>query len=168
MAMKTDEKSIAVLPFEDLSRADRSQQAFCEGMAAEIINALAAISGLRVIYAHVGSALPGERPRHQRDRRASEGADGARRSHVRRGRRAAFASRRSWFDTADGSQMWATRFDRGSGDIFDIQDEIAAAIVGQPQGPARGQRRAPRVKRVTDSIEAHNAVSEGTLLLGAA
>ncbi|HEY0795920.1 MAG TPA: serine/threonine-protein kinase, partial [Acidisarcina sp.] len=40
--------SIAVLPFEDLS-PDRSQQPFCEGMAAEIINALGGVPGLRVI-----------------------------------------------------------------------------------------------------------------------
>ena len=60
-AAATDEKSIAVLPFEDLS-SDRSQQAFCEGMAAEIINALTVVSGLRVI-SRTSAAVPRERAR---------------------------------------------------------------------------------------------------------
>jgi serine/threonine protein kinase/uncharacterized membrane protein len=117
LAMKTDEKSIAVLPFEDLS-ADRSQQAFCEGMAAEIINALAAISGLRVI-----SRTSAVRCRekgldiseigvHLKVQTVLEGT-------VRRaGERLRITAQ--LVDTADGSQMWprASIAARGTSSIF--------------------------------------------------
>ena len=43
-----DAKSIAVLPFADLSR-ERDQEYFCDGMVEELINALAHIKDLRVI-----------------------------------------------------------------------------------------------------------------------
>jgi len=157
MAMKTDEKSIAVLPFEDLS-ADRSQQAFCEGMAAEIINALAAISGLRVISrtSAVRCREKGldisEIGAHLKVQTVLEGT-------VRRaGERLRITAQ--LVDTADGSQMWATRFDRGAGDIFDIQDEIAAAIVENLKVRLAGSG-APAVKRVTDNIEAYNLYLKG-------
>ena len=45
---QTGDKSIVVLPFDDLS-VDKSQQAFCEGMAVEIINALGTVDQLRVV-----------------------------------------------------------------------------------------------------------------------
>src|SRR4030095_4426181 len=156
-AMKTDEKSIAVLPFEDLS-ADRSQQAFCEGMAAEIINALAAIGGLRVISrtSAVRCREKGldisEIGAHLKVQTVLEGT-------VRRaGERLRITAQ--LVDTADGSQMWATRFDRGAGDIFDIQDEIAAAIVDNLKVRLAGSG-APAVKRVTDNIEAYNLYLKG-------
>jgi eukaryotic-like serine/threonine-protein kinase len=156
-AMKTDEKSIAVLPFEDLS-ADRSQQAFCEGMAAEIINALAAIGGLRVISrtSAVRCREKGldisEIGAHLKVQTVLEGT-------VRRaGERLRITAQ--LVDTADGSQMWATRFDRGAGDIFDIQDEIAAAIVENLKVRLAGTG-APAVKRVTDNIEAYNLYLKG-------
>jgi eukaryotic-like serine/threonine-protein kinase len=154
---KSDEKSIAVLPFEDLS-ADRSQQAFCEGMAAEIINALAAISGLRVISrtSAVRCREKGldisEIGAHLRVQTVLEGT-------VRKaGERLRITAQ--LVNTADGSQMWATRFDRGAGDIFDIQDEIAAAIVENLKVRLAGTG-APAVKRVTDNIEAYNLYLKG-------
>jgi serine/threonine-protein kinase len=54
----------------------------------------------------------------------------------------------------------ATRFDRGAGDIFDIQDEIAAAIVDNLKVRLAGSG-APAVKRVTDNIEAYNLYLKG-------
>ena len=154
---KVDEKSIAVLPFEDLS-SDRSQQAFCEGMAAEIINALTAVTGLRVI-----SRMSAVRCREKGLDISEIGArlnvqtvlEGTVRKAGERLRVTA-----QLVHTLDGAQMWASRFDRGTGDIFDIQDEIAAAIVENLRvrlssaGP-------PAVKRVTDNIEAYNLYLKG-------
>jgi tetratricopeptide (TPR) repeat protein len=127
-------------------------------MAAEIINALAAISGLRVI-----SRTSAVRCRekgldiseigvHLKVQTVLEGT-------VRRaGERLRITAQ--LVDTADGSQMWATRFDRGAGDIFDIQDEIAAAIVDNLKVRLAGSG-APAVKRVTDNIEAYNLYLKG-------
>lgn len=57
--------------------------------------------------------------------------------------------------------MWASRFDRGEGDIFDIQDEIAAAIVENLKVRLVDAGAAPAVKRVTDNIEAYNLYLKG-------
>src|SRR5215471_19801620 len=43
----TEEQSIAVLPFTDMSR-EKDQEYFCEGLAEELINALARLRGLHV------------------------------------------------------------------------------------------------------------------------
>ncbi len=64
-----DGGSIAVLPFEDLS-PDRSQQAFCEGMAAEIINVLGSDTRLASHFQNICGPLPREGHGHRRDRSA--------------------------------------------------------------------------------------------------
>ena len=56
--------------------------------------------------------------------------------------------------------MWASRFDRSAGDIFDIQHEIAAAIVENLKVRLSGAGM-PAVKRVTDNIEAYNLYLKG-------
>jgi eukaryotic-like serine/threonine-protein kinase len=156
-AAATDEKSIAVLPFEDLS-SDRSQQAFCEGMAAEIINALTVVSGLRVISRTSAVRCRekgldiGEIGSHLKVQTVLEGT-------VRKaGERLRVTAQ--LVQTSDGSQMWASRFDRGAGDIFDIQDEISAAIVEKLKVRLSGAGM-PAVKRVTDNIEAYNLYLKG-------
>jgi eukaryotic-like serine/threonine-protein kinase len=60
-----EDRSIAVLPFENMS-ADPNSQYFSDGLADELINALTHLPGLRV--AHVGVSLPGPGRRHQGDR----------------------------------------------------------------------------------------------------
>ena len=151
-----DVPSIAVLPFEDLS-ADRSQQPFCEGMAAEIINALGAVEGLRVISRtsavrcrEKGMDLS-EIGQHLNVQSVLEGT--VRKSGARLRITAQLVS------TQEGSQTWSERYDRGEGDIFDIQDEIAAAIVKNLKGKLVAA--APAVRRATDNLEAYKLYLKG-------
>ncbi len=121
------ERSIAVLPFADMSR-ERDQAYFCEGIAEEITNALGRVEGLRV--ASRTSAFrfrPG----------AAEGREISRRLHVRTllegsvrksGDRVRIAVQLD--DAQTGYQLWAARYDRETRDIFAVQDEIARAVVG--------------------------------------
>ena len=86
-------ESVAVLPFANMS-ADPENEYFGDGMAEEIINALAKVQGLRVAARTSSFAFKGKNARHPRDRRAAE------RGRRARGKRAAsraiaFASRRS-------------------------------------------------------------------------
>ena len=66
--------------------------------------------------------------------------------------------------TADGSQTWSERYDRSEGDVFDIQDEIAAAIVKNLKGmlvvSAPGVK-VPGVKRGTLNLEAYEMYLKG-------
>jgi serine/threonine-protein kinase len=148
--------SIAVLPFEDLS-PDRSQQPFCEGMAAEIINALGGVQGLRVISRtsavrcrEKGMDL-GEIGQHLGVQSVVEGT--VRKSGSRLRVTAQLIS------TNDGSQTWSERYDRNEGDVFDIQDEIAAAIVKNLKGKLVVS--APAVRRATENLEAYKLYLKG-------
>jgi TolB-like protein len=148
--------SIAVLPFEDLS-PDRSQQPFCEGMAAEIINALGGVQGLRVISRtsavrcrEKGMDLS-EIGQHLSVQSVLEGT--VRKSGARLRVTAQLVS------TYDGSQTWSKRYDRSEGDVFDIQDEIAAAIVKNLKGKLVAS--VPAVRRATDNLEAYKLYLKG-------
>jgi serine/threonine protein kinase/Tfp pilus assembly protein PilF len=148
--------SIAVLPFEDLS-PDRSQQPFCEGMAAEIINALGGVQGLRVI-SRTSAVRCREKGmdidqigQHLGVQSVLEGT--VRKSGARLRVTAQLVS------TNDGSQTWSERYDRSQGDVFDIQDEIAAAIVKNLKG--RLIVSAPAVRRATDNLEAYKLYLKG-------
>jgi serine/threonine protein kinase len=70
-------------------------------------------------------------------------------------------------NTSDGAQIWSARYDRNEGDIFEIQDEIAAAIVENLKVRLIGNAEAPtfKVPRQSHGVQ---PVLEGTVLLGAA
>ena len=120
--------SIAVLPLVNMS-SDREQDYFSDGLSEELLNLLAKVPKLRVIartssFSFKGKDTPIEAI--------------ARKLHV-----AAVleGSVRKSGDTlrikvqliraTDSSQLWSATFDRGVGDVFKVQDEIAAAVVSQ-------------------------------------
>ena len=122
------EPALAVLPFEDLSR-ERDQAYFADGVAEDMLNRLAAVTGLRVIAKNSSFGL--------RDRGASAqaigrslGVDyllvGAVRKEGSRLRVTA-----QLIDAASDSQRWADAFDRELelAHLFAIQDDIARAVV---------------------------------------
>jgi serine/threonine protein kinase/tetratricopeptide (TPR) repeat protein len=149
--------SIVVLPFEDLS-PDRSQQPFCEGMAAEIISALGNVEGLRVISrtSAVRCRDKGmdisEIGQHLNVQRVLEGT--VRKSGAR------LRVTAQLVNSCDGTQVWSQRYDRGEGDIFDIQEEIATAIVRNLKGRLVGSQT-PAIKRTTHSVEAYKLYLKG-------
>jgi serine/threonine protein kinase/tetratricopeptide (TPR) repeat protein len=119
--------AIAVLPFSDLSAA-RDQQYLCEGMAEEIMTALMRIDGLRV-----ASRTSAFRARQEnsdlsviaRVLSVTHVLEGSVRTAGERMRVTAQLT-----DAATGFQMWSERFDRDTRDVFAVQDEIAAGVVG--------------------------------------
>jgi adenylate cyclase len=60
----------------------------------------------------------------------------------------------------DGSQVWSDRYDRSEGDVFDIQEEIANAIVMNLQGKLLSSQ-SPTVRRSTDNVEAYKLYLKG-------
>ena len=71
------EKSIAVLPFVDMS-PQKDQEYFCDGMTEELINRLSKIQDLRVPARTSAFYLQREDRRHPGDRQQAQRADGAR------------------------------------------------------------------------------------------
>jgi TolB-like protein/tetratricopeptide (TPR) repeat protein/predicted Ser/Thr protein kinase len=119
--------SIAVLPFVNMS-GDKEQEYFSDGLAEEIINALTHIPGLQVIARTSAFAFKGK----QEDiRRIAEmlGVANILEGSVRKaGNRIRVTAQ--LIAAADGTHLWSERYDRDLTDVFAIQDEIAAAIVG--------------------------------------
>jgi serine/threonine-protein kinase len=153
-----DRPSVAVLAFANLS-ADPEQEFFCDGIAEEIINALAQVQGLRVVARTSAFAFKGK----NEDVREIGGAldvgaivEGGVRKAGDRLRITA-----QLIDVRDGSHMWSERFDRRLEDVFEIQDEIALAVVENLEVRLLGGERAAVIKRHTENLEAHNAYLVG-------
>jgi serine/threonine protein kinase/Flp pilus assembly protein TadD len=121
-----NEKSIAVLPFLDMSER-KDQGYFSDGLSEELITLLAQIQDLQVI-ARTSSF-------HFRNQDVSlqEIARTLRVAHVLEGsvRHAGGTVRvtAQLIRTADGVQLWSQSYDRDVKDIFQVQDDIAAAVV---------------------------------------
>jgi serine/threonine-protein kinase len=123
--------SIAVLPFANMSR-DADDEFFSDGLAEEIINALAQVSGLRVIARTSAFAFKG---RNEDVRRIAEtlGVSNILEGSVRRaGNRLRVTAQ--LIRAQDGSHLWSQRYDREMKDVFEVQDEISAAITLALQG----------------------------------
>lgn len=144
------EASVAILPFADLSEA-RDQDYFCDGLAEEILNALAKVRGLQVASRTAsfrfrdGSAAPAEIGRQLHVAAIMEGS-------VRKaGDRVRVTAQ--LVDATNGYHLWSENFDRNLADIFAIQEEIARNVVAAVGPTLKAppefdlQRRAPRDMR---------------------
>ena len=123
---QADVPSIAVLPFVNMS-ADPEQEYFCDGLAEELIDALARLEGLRVVSRTSAFQFKGQ------SRDVSEIGKQLRVRFVLEGsvRKAGNRLRinAQLINTADGYHLWSERYDRVLEDIFEIQDDISRAIL---------------------------------------
>ncbi len=133
--------SIVVLPFANLS-ADRENEYFGDGLAEDIINALAQFEGLKVIARTSAFSFKGK----NEDVRQIAQALGV--THVLEGsvRRAGDRIRvtTQLIAAADGAQLWSERYDRPMADVFAVQDEIRDAIATALKGRLSGTQANPR------------------------
>jgi adenylate cyclase len=123
-----DQKSIAVLPFRNLS-TDPENDFFADGVTEELLIALGQITGLKVTARTSSFAYKG----HQKDVRiignelgVSTVLEGSVRKVGNRIRITAQLIR-----TDNGFTIWSERFDRELSDIFQLQDEISLLIAEQ-------------------------------------
>lgn len=148
--------SIAVLPFANLS-ADPENEYFGDGLAEEIINALAQVDGLKVIARTSAFSFKGK-PQDVRQIARTLGV-----SHVLEGsvRRAGDRVRvtAQLIVAADGTHAWSERFDRPMSDVFAMQDEMAGAITTALKGRL-GVARTPARQHVP-TIEAYERYLSG-------
>ncbi|MGB9476609.1 MAG: protein kinase [Candidatus Udaeobacter sp.] len=120
------EKSIAVLPFLDLSQA-KDQEYFCDGMSEEILHALAKIDGLRVVgrtssFSFKGKNVNvGEVGKKLNVQNVLEG------SLQREGNRVRINAQ--LIDTRSGFHVWTETYDRDLANVFALQDDITRSIV---------------------------------------
>jgi TolB-like protein/Tfp pilus assembly protein PilF len=157
-AAKREQPSVAVLPFANLS-ADPEQDYFCDGMAEEIINALAQLDGMRVVARTSSFAFKG-RNEDVREMGRQLGVEALLEGSVRRaGNRLRVTTQ--LVNVSDGCHLWSERFDRELQDVFAIQDEISLAVTDALKVRLLGEDKAKVVKRHTENFEAYKAYMKG-------
>src|SRR5438034_5667184 len=120
------EKSIAVLPFNDLSPA-KDHDYFSDGIAEELLGALAKVDGLRVAARRSSFWFKGK------EAELGEIASKLNVGHVlegsvrRDGNRVRITA--ELIDACDGSTLWSETYEREMHGIFALQDEITRSIV---------------------------------------
>ena len=121
-----DPNSIAVLPFVNMSQ-DEAQEYFSDGISEELLNLLARVDGLDVASRTSSFAFKNSSegiPQIAEELRVANVLEGS----VRRaGNRVRITAQ--LIDTTNDRQLWSDSFDRDLDDIFQVQDEIANAIV---------------------------------------
>jgi non-specific serine/threonine protein kinase len=129
-AVPPEEKSIAVLPFVDMS-PQHDQEYFCDGMTEELIDRLANIQGLRVPARTSAFTFKGKTediPEIGSKLNVRTVLEGSVRKAGNELRITA-----QLINVADGYHLWSETYDRKLEDVFAIQDEISSAIVNALQ-----------------------------------
>jgi TolB-like protein/tRNA A-37 threonylcarbamoyl transferase component Bud32 len=120
------EKSIAVLPFLDLSQA-KDQEYFCDGMSEEILHALAKIDGLRVLGRTSSFSFKGKDVNVREVGKKLNVQNVLEGSLQREGNRVRINAQ--LIDTRSGFHVWTETYDRELAGVFALQDEITRSIV---------------------------------------
>ncbi len=153
-----DKPSIAVLPFQNMS-GDPDQEYFADGMVEEIITALSRMKWLFVIarnssFTYKGRAVDVKQVgRELGVRYVLEGSV----------RKAADKVRITGqlIDASNGAHLWAERFDGRLEDIFELQDQVTANVVGSI-APKLEQAEIERTKhKPTHSLDAYDYYLRG-------
>jgi serine/threonine-protein kinase len=149
--------SIAVLPFVNLS-ADADNEYFSDGLAEELITALTRLSGLQVA-SRTSSFRFRARDLDVRQIGRELGVATILEGSVRRsGTRLRITAQLT--NAVDGYHLWSERYDREMTSVFDIQDEIVAAIVGA-LAPTLVPEAKHAVRRPTENLEAYELYLKG-------
>jgi adenylate cyclase len=129
-----DKPSIAVLPFDNMSR-DPEQEHFADGVVESITAALSRIRSFFVIARNSAFAYKG-RPINVREIGRDLGVAYVLEGSVQRvGARVRITAQ--LVETAGGVHLWAERYDGSLDDIFDLQDRITEAVAGALQPSIR-------------------------------
>lgn len=155
-------KSIAVLPFADLS-LQKDQEYFCDGMAEEIINALTGIEKLRVVARNssfsfkegdvktrkIGRTLYVETLLDGRIRKADS------KLHIIA----------QLIKVSDGSNLWSKKYERELADVFAIQDEILLEIMEKLEVKLNEKEKKLLLKHHPEDLEAYDLYLRGRSFL---
>jgi adenylate cyclase len=145
--------SIAVLPFQNMS-GDTEQEYFADGIVEDLITALSHVKWLFVIarnssFVYKGKAVDlKETARELGVRYILEGS-------VRKGGGRVRITGQL-IEAATGGHIWAERFDGAIADVFDLQDQITANVVGAIQPKLRIAEIERAQRKPTDSLDAYD------------
>ncbi len=157
-ARSANEKSIAVLPFENLSE-DKSNAYFADGIQDEILTRLSKIADLKVISR---TSTQRYKKTHQKSFEIAnqlgvanllEGSVQKTNDQVR--------VNVQLIRAANDSHLWAETYDRKLIDIFSVESEVAKAIADQLRVKLTGQEQEIITAKPTNNPEAYDAYLRG-------
>src|SRR6266550_4544767 len=155
------QKSIAVLPFENLSE-DKANAYFAEGIQNEILTRLSKIADLKVI-SHASTEQYPSKPGNLAEIAKQLGV-----AHILEGsvQKATDQVRVTvqLIQVASDSHLWADTFDRKLNDIFGVESEIAKAIADALQAKLTGGEQRALAVKPTNNSEAYDAYLRGLAL----
>ncbi len=152
------EKSIAVLPFENLSE-DKANAYFADGIQDEILTRLSKIADLKVV------SRTSTQQYQSKPGNLSEIAKQLGVAHIVEGsvQKSADSVRVNvqLIKAVNDSHLWADTFDRKLTDIFSVESEVAKAIADQLRAKLTGQEEQVVAAKPTDNPEAYDAYLRG-------
>jgi len=157
----TMDKSVAVLPFADLSQS-QDQEWFADGLAEEILNALARtpdllISARTSTFAYKGTDK--DIPTIAKELGVAHVLEGSVRRAGERVRVTAQLIRAS-----DGFHLWSQNYDRDATDVIEIQEDLAIQIASALETTMDPDSLADMVRVGTRSAAAYQSYIHGTAL----
>jgi TolB-like protein/Tfp pilus assembly protein PilF len=152
------QKSIAVLPFENLSE-DKANAYFADGIQEEILTRLASIPDLKVI-SRSSTQLYRSKPRNLREIAKQLGVSSILEGSVQK---AADQVRVNvqLVNAQTDSHLWADTYDRKLTDIFSVESEIAKGIAAALQAKLTGREEQALAGKPTNNLEAYDAYLRG-------
>ena len=146
------EKSIAVLPFENLSE-EKSNAFFADGVQDEVLSNLARVADLKVISRTSVMQYKTDIKRNLREIGQQLGVAHVVEGSVQRaGNRVRVNAQ--LIDARNDAHLWAQTYDRDLADVFAIQSEIAKAIADQLQAKLSPREQAAMDRKPTNNLEA--------------
>jgi TolB-like protein/Flp pilus assembly protein TadD len=162
-SLPAPEKSIAVLPFENLS-SDKENAYFAEGIQDEILTRLAKVGALKVISrtstAHYASS-PQNLPEIARQLGVANILEGS----VQKAANAVHINVQL-IRAATDEHLWAESYNRKLDDIFAVEGEVAGAIADQLKATLTGSEKQELNARPTNNTEAYEAYLRGLVFEG--
>ena len=153
-----DRPAIAVLPFVNMS-GDPEQEYFSDGISEDIITALSRLRWFFVIARNSSFVYKG-RPIDIRQVGEELGVGYVLEGSVRKcGDHMRVTAQLN--EVATGSHLWAERYDRDLADVFAVQDEITAAIVGSIEPRLYAAENIRTLRKPPDSMDAWELVMRG-------
>jgi serine/threonine-protein kinase len=162
-ALGVPEKSIAVLPFNNLSK-DEANAFFADGVQDEILSNLAKVADLKVISRTSVRLYKAGNPRNLREIGQQLGV-----AHVMEGSVQCAGGKvrvnAQLVDTRTDKHLWGQTYDRDLADVFAIQSEIAQKIADQLEAKISPRERAAIAEQPTNDLVAYDLYVRATLLI---
>ncbi|MGI8788905.1 MAG: protein kinase domain-containing protein [Pyrinomonadaceae bacterium] len=150
--------SIAVLPFANMSN-DAENEYFCDGLAEELLNALAKIKNLNVAARTSAFSFKGKNT-NVGDIGEILNVKTILEGSVRKaGNRLRISIQ--LVNASNGYHIWSKRYDGEMKDIFDLQDEITLAVIDELKVKFLSEEKAALLNRYAENVEAYQLYLKG-------